>query len=81
MRPMYPPSDEPDSVRIARNKAQARWAGPILYVGFALIQFISGHTTLGVLWALTGVAHLALLLWKKRRDGASPETSKKLSNV
>ena len=32
MRPMYPPSDEPDSVRIARNQAQARWISPFLYL-------------------------------------------------
>ena len=57
---MYPPTDEPDSARVARNQAQSRWLVPALYLASGLLALViagapKGGPTLGVSWLAIGI--------------------------
>jgi hypothetical protein len=76
MRPMYPPSDEPDSVRTARNQAQLRWLVPALYLASGLVAVVvagapKGWPDLGVSWLAAGVVGLTCAYLEHRNPSVN----------
>ena len=64
---MYPPSDEPDEVRIARNQAQARWIAPIAFLAGGLVAVcIRGWRSVGVCYLAAGTIDLACAFLERR---------------
>lgn len=77
MRPMYPPTEEPDSVRTARNQAQLRWLVPALYLVSGLLAVIlagvpRGWPGLGVSWLAVGVIGLTCAYVEHRNANVKP---------
>ena len=71
---MYPPSDEPDSVRIARNQAEfrwfQRWVLPLLFSLPLLIDSLAKHRWwMLAVWVGFLVSWIADLILRK--NGAS----------
>jgi lipopolysaccharide export LptBFGC system permease protein LptF len=64
---MYPPSDESDDARVARNQAQARWILPVLWIvwGMAAFFFSPHGARSKVAWVGIGVFSIADLILEK----------------
>jgi hypothetical protein len=65
---MYPPFDESDSARVARNQAQARWIIPVFCIVWGVVAFFFfPHVAReSVVWAGIGVFSIADLILEKK---------------
>jgi hypothetical protein len=61
---MYPPSDEPEHVRIARNQAQAKWISPAVWLLLGMLKLFFGAAPqsgiIFISFALISVTEIAL---------------------
>ncbi len=63
---MYPPSEESEEARIARNQAQSKWVFPFIGFFSGLLAIILGARSTGIAWTAGGAMMIVDSLLEKQ---------------
>ena len=63
---MYPPSEESEESRIARNQAEGKWVFPFFSLLTGLLGIILGAEPTGMVWTGSGAIMITDLLLEKQ---------------